>query len=91
MDLLPIISVLGSGAIAGFLAGTWAAHKVHRALDVDVNDALERVAYLYDRIRKRTKLDGSSSDHPAVAELRPTKESIMALAAQRGLLASQRR
>ncbi len=91
MDLIGLISDSALAGVVGFVAGTLAARRVHRSLYLDVNDALERVAYLYDRIRKRAKIDGSPADHPAETELRTSREGIMALAAQRGLLASQRR
>jgi len=72
---LSALYALVMGSIAGFLAGTVAgklgARAVHHSIILEVTDMLEKISWLYDRIRKRTKINGEAADAPAVELTRP--------------------
>lgn len=73
-ELLTILASCTAAAVIGTVAGMLAARHVHRSLLLEVSDMLEKVAWLYDRIRKRVKVNGEAADLPAVA-LRPQRNA----------------
>ena len=74
MELSALYAVLAgsiAGAVFGTVAGRLAARAVHHSIILEVTDMLEKISWLYDRIRKRTKVNGEAADVPAVELTRP--------------------
>jgi len=74
VDIFTFYALVGgclAGGLIGSLTGMLAARHVHHSLILEVSDMLEKVVWLYDRIRKRTKLNGEVSDAPGVVTARP--------------------
>lgn len=74
MDISALYAFLAgsiSGAVVGTVAGRLAARAVHHSIVLEVADMLEKISWLYDRVRKRTKINGDAADVPAVEVTRP--------------------
>ena len=74
MELSALYALLAgsiTGAVVGTVAGRLAARAVHHSIILEVADQLEKIAWLYDRIRKRVKINGDAADVPALTVTRP--------------------